>query len=467
MDRLVSAPGSQDPALVKKYAGAGPRYTSYPTAPQFREEFSVPGYLDAVGNSSSDAPLSLYVHIPFCQDICYYCACNKMVTREPGTARRYMDSLSREIRLQSELHGRHRPVRQMHWGGGSPTYLDNAEITELMHELASHFSLLNSGPREYSIELDPRTTAPGAVALMKGLGFNRVSLGIQDFDPLVQKAINRVQPLAMVRQLVEQVRHFGYRSLSFDLIYGLPHQDRFTMDATLAKVIALRPDRIACFNYAHLPERFKSQRAIDRLTLPSPAEKLALQSQIAATLQDAGYLHIGLDHYVLPDDDLAIAQLRGTLQRNFQGYSVQLADDLIGMGVSSISQVGDFYVQNARQLDHYYASLQRGEIPIHRGYRMTEEDLLRRKVIMELICNLHLETSECSASDGTGFWQHFSAETQRLRDMERDGLLEIETGAIRVTERGRPYLRNICMVFDQYLGTPGEAANAPRYSAVL
>ena len=238
-------------------------------------------------------------------------------------------------------------------------------------------------------------------------------------------------------------------------------------EATLAKVIALRPDRISCFNYAHLPQRFKSQRAIDRLALPSPAEKLALQSQIAATLLDAGYRHIGLDHYVLPDDDLAVAQLRGTLQRNFQGYSVQLADDLVGMGVSSISQVGDFYVQNARQLDHYYESLARGEIPIHRGYRVTGEDRLRRRVIMELICDLHLDTSECAADDGTSFWEHFSAEAPKLRDMASDGLLEIEAGSIRVTERGRPYLRNICMVFDQYLSAPGEAANAPRYSAVL
>lgn len=467
MDKLVSAPHSHDTALVKKYAGSGPRYTSYPTAPQFSDDFAVPEYLEEMRGRNSDEPLSLYVHIPFCQDICYYCACNKTVTRAPGTAQRYLDNLREEIRLQSELHGGHRPVRQMHWGGGSPTYLDNAEMTELMHELATHFSLMSGGRREYSIELDPRTTAPGAIALMKGLGFNRVSLGIQDFDPLVQKAINRVQPMGMVRKLVEQVRHFGYRSLSFDLIYGLPHQDRFTMEATLEKVIALRPDRIACFNYAHLPQRFSSQRAIDRLTLPSPAEKLALQSQIAGTLMDAGYLHIGLDHYVLPDDDLAVAQTRGTLQRNFQGYSVQLAEDLIGMGVSSIGQLGGYYVQNARELEDYYAALQRNELPIQRGYRLSQEDKLRRHVIMELICNLHLDVEDCGLPAGETFWQHFQAESESLGDMARDGLLEIEAGAIRVTERGRPYLRNICMVFDQYLSSPGEAANSPRYSAVL
>jgi oxygen-independent coproporphyrinogen-3 oxidase len=466
MDRLVSAPSLQDSALVAKYAGSGPRYTSYPTAPQFRDDFDVASYLEAVRRRDK-GPLSLYVHIPFCQDICYYCACNKIVTRKPGTSRRYLEYLSREIAMQAELHGNQRPVRQMHWGGGSPTYLDNAEITELMHDLATRFKLLDSGLREYSIELDPRTTAPGALALMKGLGFNRVSLGIQDFDPLVQKAINRVQPLSMIRKMVDQIRHFDFRSMSFDLIYGLPHQDRYTMETTLEKVIALRPDRIACFNYAHLPDRFTSQRAIDRLTLPDAAQKLALQAQIAATLQDAGYHHIGLDHYVLPEDDLALAQSRGTLQRNFQGYSVQLADDLVGMGVSSISQVGDFYVQNARQLEHYYESLDRGELPIHRGYQTSAEDRLRRQVIMALICNLHLEIDQCEIPGDGDFWQHFAREAEALREMERDGLLELDKGVIRISEKGRPFLRNICMVFDQYLSTRADAANAPRYSAVI
>ena len=462
MDKLVSTnssvtPPGHDPALVARYAGSGPRYTSYPTAPQFSEDFDVPTYRDAV-RGHSDGPLSLYVHIPFCNDICYYCACNKVVTREPGSAARYLAYLRREIAMQSDLHGKHRPVRQLHWGGGSPTYLDNAEITELMHDLAQHFSLMDSGEREYSIELDPRTTAKGAIPL---------SLGIQDFDPLVQKSINRVQPLKMVRALVDEIRHFGFRSLSFDLIYGLPYQDRFTMEATLEKVLQLRPERIACFNYAHLPERFKSQRAIDRLTLPSAAEKLSIQAQIAGTLQAAGYHHIGLDHYVLPTDDLARAQAGGRLQRNFQGYSVQLADDLVGMGVSSIGQVGEFYVQNARQLDHYYESLSRGQLPIHRGYRTSAEDRLRRTVIMELICNMHLDLDDCDIPGGTSFWQHFADEAEPLQRMADDGLLEIGKGSIRVTERGRPFLRNICMVFDQYLGSRGDAANAPRYSAVI
>ncbi len=466
MDKLVEKPGRQDMALVEKYARSGPRYTSYPTAPQFGEQFPLEDYYGDA-RSHQLGSLSLYVHIPFCHDICYYCACNKIVTREPGAAQRYLGFLRQEIAMQAELHGGRRPVRQMHWGGGSPTYLDNAEVTELMHDLASHFTLLDSGLREYSVELDPRTTAPGAIPLMKALGFNRVSLGIQDFDPLVQKSINRVQPYKMVRKLVDEIRHFDFRSISFDLIYGLPHQDSITMQETLQKVLELKPDRIACFNYAHLPERFKSQRAIDRMTLPLASDKLQLQWQIAETLQEAGYLHIGLDHYVLPNDDLAVAQRDGKLQRNFQGYSLLLADDLVGMGVSSISQVGDYYVQNARELDAYYDEIARGRLPIHRGYCTSSEDRLRRHVIMSLICNLSLDLDSCEVPGGTSFWQHFGEEAETLREMEADGLLSLEEGAIRVTEQGRPFLRNVCMVFDQYLNPPDAAANAPRYSAVI
>ncbi len=466
MDKLVTHSCQQDMALVEKYARSGPRYTSYPTAPQFGEQFPVDSYLtEARGHHLG--PLSLYVHIPFCRDICYYCACNKIVTREPGAAQRYLTSLRKEIAMQAELHGKRRPVRQMHWGGGSPTYLDNAQVTELMHDLASHFRLMDSGTREYSVELDPRTTAPGAIPLMKALGFNRVSLGIQDFDPLVQKSINRVQPYKMVRKLVDEIRHYDYRSLSFDLIYGLPHQDSITMADTLQKVIELKPDRIACFNYAHLPERFKSQRAIDRLTLPLASDKLQLQWQIAETLQAAGYLHIGLDHYVLPGDDLAVAQRAGNLQRNFQGYSLLLADDLVGMGVSSISQVGDCYVQNARNLEDYYADLARGELPIHRGYLTSSEDRLRRHVIMSLICNLSLDLASCQLPNGTSFWQHFGQESLALEEMQADGLVALDENRISITEQGRPFLRNVCMVFDQYLNPPEAAANTPRYSAVI
>jgi len=453
--------------LVRKYAGNGPRYTSYPTAPQFRDDFEVESYESDRKSVAETSPLSIYVHVPFCRDICYYCACNKVVTREAGASRRYLDAIRHEIQLQGELHGRQRPVRQMHWGGGTPTFLDDAELTELMHELASRFHLLDQGYREYSIELDPRVTDRDCIALLRGLGFNRISLGIQDFDPLVQKAINRIQPLPMVRELVDQIRHHEFRSLSFDLISGLPHQDQYTMEATLDKVIDLRPDRISCYSYAHLPDRFSSQRAIDRLTLPSPQQKLALQTLIADKLQAGGYRHIGLDHYVLPSDDLAQAQKQGRLQRNFQGYSVQMASDLVGVGVSSISQVGDYYVQNARDLDSYYSMLEKGQLPINRGYQVDAEDKLRRHVIMELICNLYLDTSDCEMLHNIDFWEHFSAETEILRGMAADGLLELEADSMRVTELGRPFLRNICMIFDQYLAPAAGAANAPRYSATL
>ncbi|MEM0954009.1 MAG: oxygen-independent coproporphyrinogen III oxidase [Pseudomonadota bacterium] len=462
----MSAHSQPDPALVNKYAGTGPRYTSYPTAPQFSESFDVAAYRSAMRQDRSD-PLSLYLHIPFCQDICYYCACNKIVTREPGIASRYLSVLRQEIQMQSKLHGSLRPITQMHWGGGSPTYLENGEVTELMHDLAKNFALMDAGHREYSIELDPRTTNDGAIPLFKGLGFNRVSLGIQDFDPLVQKSINRVQPLAMVRALVDDIRLYDYRSLSFDLIYGLPHQDGNTMETTLKQVIELQPDRVACFNYAHLPERFKSQRAIDRLALPTASEKLKLQAQISGTLQAAGYHHIGLDHYVLPEDDLARAQNAGTLQRNFQGYSVQLAEDILGLGVSAISQIDDYYVQNARDLQDYYRDIEVGSLAIHRGYKSSTEDLLRRHVIMELICNMHLDVDALELPESADFWNYFSSEINALQDMADDGLIELDTGAIRVTERGRPFLRNICMVFDQYLAPQGEAANSPRYSAVV
>jgi oxygen-independent coproporphyrinogen-3 oxidase len=458
--------GLSDHALVNKYSGNGPRYTSYPTAPQFREDFELQNYLDDCTRTASTEMLSLYVHVPFCRDICYYCACNKIVTRDSSVSRRYLDYLHREIVSQAALHGG-RQIRQLHWGGGTPTFLDHAELTELMHDLASHFQLLDKGYREYSIEIDPRTTNRDCIALLKGLGFNRVSLGIQDFDPLVQRSVNRIQPLSMITELVDQIRSHDFRSLSFDLIYGLPNQDQYTMEATLNKVLTLRPDRISCYNYAHMPERFSSQRAIDRLTLPTGQQKLSMQEQIAQTLQAGGYIHIGLDHYVLPSDDLATAQQQGRLQRNFQGYSVQMAEDLLGLGVSAISQIGDYYVQNAKDLDGYYALLDEPRLPVVRGYKSNEEDKLRRHIIMELICNLYLDTADCNLIYNVDFKTHFSTELTQLQGMAADGLLTINADSLRITERGRPFLRNICMIFDQYLSNASVAANAPRYSATV
>ena len=407
------------------------------------------------------------MHLPFCQDICYYCACNKIVTRKKNSARNYLRRLQIEIRLQSELVGCDRPVTQLHWGGGTPTYLDNAEITELMHMLASHFRLLDKGYREYSIEIDPRTVDFATIALLKGVGFNRISLGIQDFDPLVQKATNRIQPYAMVAPLVDCIRSHSFRSLSFDLIYGLPYQDRITIAETLRKVIALRPDRIACYNYAHLPERFSSQRAIDRLSLPQPEEKLVLQLLISHTLQEAGYLHIGMDHYVLPDDELAVAQREGRLQRNFQGYSLQMADDLLGLGVSAISQMGSFYLQNESDLAIYYQRVDKGELPIARGCKVNRDDILRRHIIMSLISDLQLDTEECGRQFNLDFNRDFSRELADLRAMEKDGLLEIGDSHIQVTALGRPFLRNICMPFDAYLTRPDGDRPPPKFSVTI
>lgn len=478
MTRSSQPPPDTEPAatanrreleLAEKYARPGPRYTSYPTVPQFREDFSRDQYLHWLKRAGGQqlTPLSLYVHLPFCRDICYYCACNKTVTRDKNAAAAYLRHLKLEIELQSQLIGGDRPITQMHWGGGTPTFLDSAEITELMHALASHFRLLDKGDREYSIELDPRTVDFDTVALLKGLGFNRISLGIQDFDPLVQKAINRIQPFNKVQPLVDCIRRHNFRSLSFDLIHGLPHQDRHTMEETLRKVIALRPDRIACYNYAHLPERFTSQRAIDRLEIPAPHDNLRLQLQISHRLQDAGYLHIGLDHYVLPEDELAIAQREGRLQRNFQGYSLRLADDLLGLGVSAISQVGDFYVQNARELDDYYALLDQGALPANRGCQAGEEDKLRRYIIMSLICRLRLDINACNSHFGIDFTNKFEAELRALRTMEDDGLLCLTANEIQVHDRGRPFLRNMCMLFDAYLNTGGEGQRRPAFSSTV
>jgi len=469
MSTSLARDNTDDEQLAAKYACRGPRYTSYPTAPQFSDSFPLQQYLQAQKNQTQPnrEPLSLYVHVPFCNDICYYCACNKVVTREPEVARKYLDRLRLEVEMQSALIGKDRPITQMHWGGGTPTYLSDAELTELMHHLASHFNLSDKDYREYSVEIDPRTVKDSSIALLKGLGFNRISLGVQDFDPLVQKTINRIQPYQQVAELVALIRRYNFRSLSFDLIYGLPHQDRTTMEETLGKVVTLRPDRVSCYNYAHLPERFSSQRSMDRLTLPSPEEKISMQVMITNYFKDAGYVHIGMDHYVLPDDELALAQAEGRLQRNFQGYSLRMADDLLGLGVSAISQVGDYYLQNERTLPEYYQQLDQGSLPIARGFQISEEDKLRRHIIMSLISELELDLTECNRRFDIDFELRFSGELNQLKQLEQDGLLTLQPGRIAITERGRPFLRNICMPFDAYLGNVNGKGPSPGFSATI
>ncbi|MBK8992115.1 MAG: oxygen-independent coproporphyrinogen III oxidase [Gammaproteobacteria bacterium] len=441
-----------DPALIRKYDVPGPRYTSYPTALQFTDSFGAREYEQyLLERPPVIGPLSLYVHIPYCRNICYYCACNKIVTRDAAVAERYIVALEKETALLSRHFDRRRRVTQLHWGGGTPTFLSPAELTRLMHGLAKHFSLIDAPEREYSIEIDPRSVDTGTIALLKGLGFNRVSMGIQDFDPAVQRAVNRIQPFDMVENLVDAVREHRFKSLSFDLIYGLPLQSPASMEQTLAKVLALDPDRVSCYSYAHLPEIFSSQRSIDRMALPSADEKLEVLHTIIDTLTDAGYLYVGMDHFVKPQDELAQALHNGTLQRNFQGYSTQLAPELLGIGVSSISSTADLYCQNVKTVDEYYALLEQDKLPVQRGLRLTPDDHLRRDVIMQLICRMGIDTGETGERHGIDFGSHFAREMRSLDAMEHEGLLESEGGQIRVTAAGRPLVRNICMVFDAYL----------------
>ena len=442
-----------DKGLIEKYDIAGPRYTSYPTAPQFSSAYTADDYRAEAGVElrQSIAPLSLYLHIPFCQNICYYCACNKIVTSDRSVSRVYLDYLVKEIQMQGELASKHRTVMQLHLGGGTPTFLDDAELTELMHTLAMHFSLTDDEQREYSIEVDPRTVTQDTLALLKGLGFNRISLGVQDFDEQVQQAINRRQRFGMIKMLAETVRLHQFKSLSFDLIYGLPFQTLETLKDSLSKVIELSPDRIAFYNYAHMPDRFSSQRAIDRHDLPTAAMKIEMLGLISSTLIGAGYQYIGMDHFVRPTDDLARARREGKLQRNFQGYSTCMAPDLLGLGVSAISSLAESYAQNASSLDDYYAAIDRGELAIVRGLTLTKDDLLRRAVISGLICNLKLDTQRIEAQYHILFSEYFSQELEALKPMEKDGLIYWQDDKLCVTDSGRPMLRNICMVFDKYL----------------
>ena len=456
-------------ALIAKYNTGGPRYTSYPTAAHFTEDFDIDAYCSKAQRNAahSIAPLSLYIHILFCRNICYYCACNKVVTTDRGAAREYLNYLSKEIAMQSKIVGKHRPVMQLHFGGGTPTFLDGAELTELMHCLASHFCLTDSDQREYSIEIDPRTVTADSLALLKGLGFNRVSLGVQDFDPDVQKAINRQQSVELVKNLTEATRLYKFKSISYDLIYGLPKQSLASLNETLEQVIALSPDRIAFYNYAHLPERFSSQRAIDRQGLPSAQDKIAMLTLIADKLVESGYQHIGMDHFVKPSDDLAQAQQLGKLQRNFQGYSTCMASDLIGLGVSSISVLQDSYAQNERTLAEYYQRINNNMLAINRGYSLTDDDQVRRDVIMQIICKLQLDTKALEKRHGIDFSQYFAGELDVLAAMEEEGLVLWRDSTVYVTEHGRVVLRNICMVFDKYLEQQQTVKAPVRYSSVL
>lgn len=437
--------------LIRKYDKAGPRYTSYPTAAQFHEGFGVDDYSALARAGAAGRPLSLYFHIPFCDTVCYYCACNKVVTRNRARAAPYLARLEREIALQGALFDRARPVVQLHWGGGTPTFLSAAEMRRLMAVAAEHFQLLSDDSGEYSIEIDPREADAATITLLRELGFNRLSIGVQDFDPEVQRAVNRLQSREVTLAAFEAARREGFHSISVDLIYGLPHQTVARFARTLEAIIAADPDRIAVFNYAHLPELFKTQRQIDAAALPSPAEKLAILESVIATLTAAGYLYIGMDHFAKPADELALAQRAGTLYRNFQGYSTHADCDLIGLGATAIGLVGDSYSQNLRGLEEYCARLDTGRLAVFRGVLLDADDRLRREVITQLICHFKLDFGMIAARYGVDCKLYFARELEELEDMQADGLLRLSAAGVEVLPAGRLLIRNICMVFDRYL----------------
>ena len=446
---------SFDRALVEKYDRPGPRYTSYPTAPQFHQAFAMDDYQSAVAASNhavAPKPLSLYIHIPFCKSLCYYCACNKIITQKTHRAVEYLDYLKREIAMQAALFDSTRKLTQLHLGGGTPTYLTSEQLADLMATLHQAFNMDDSDDHEFSIEVDPRTISAEQIQHLRGLGFNRLSFGVQDFDPQVQAAVNRVQSEEQIYALVAAAREAHFKSVSVDLIYGLPLQTVASFDVTLSKIIALRPDRIAAYSYAHLPELVRAQRLIRREDMPPPERKLELLELTIKRLTAAGYVYIGMDHFALPDDELALARVNGTLQRNFQGYSTHADCDLIGLGVSSIGNVGDSYSQSVKELSQYYARLDQGLLPVHRGYRLNADDLLRREVISDLMCHGRIDFARIEARHGIDFKDYFADALGALDEHVADRLVEIHDDQLLLLPQGHLLMRSVAMAFDAYLG---------------
>jgi oxygen-independent coproporphyrinogen-3 oxidase len=442
-----------DADLIRRYDLAGPRYTSYPTAPQFHDGIGPEQFRAALQESRAALhPLSLYVHLPFCASACYYCGCNKVVTRNRGRSTPYLDRLEREAALvAAQLDRDAQPVEQLHFGGGTPTFLSHDELRRLMAFLRRGFHLRDDDAGDYGIEIDPRECSADTLVLLRELGFNRISLGVQDIDPAVQQAVNRRQPLALTEAMVSAARENGFRSLNIDLIYGLPLQTEANFARTVDAILALRPDRLSLFNYAHLPARFKAQRLIRDEGLPAPAAKLAMLQNSIDQLTATGYRYIGMDHFALPDDELARAQGRGALHRNFQGYTTHGHCDLVGFGVSAISQVGDLYAQNHANLKQYETLIDAGGLATVKGYRATPEDLLRRHVIQHLLCDFTLDFDTLEARFGIVFRRHFSAVLPALLRMERDGLIRLGENRLDILPAGRLLVRSVCMLFDRHL----------------
>ncbi|NOY73030.1 MAG: oxygen-independent coproporphyrinogen III oxidase [Gammaproteobacteria bacterium] len=443
-----------DAGLIKRYDKAGPRYTSYPTAVQFTEAFGSEAYAAAAVATNKEAklrPLSLYFHIPFCDTVCFYCGCNKIVTKNRKRTETYLQHLFVEMAQQAALFDRSRMVDQLHWGGGTPTFLSNDQMRALMDETRRHFMLREDDTGEYSIELDPREVRAGTIKLLRDLGFNRISMGVQDFNPAVQKAVNRIQSEKETLAVLEEAKSLNFKSVNLDLIYGLPLQTTKSFSETLDKIIDVNPDRLSIFNYAHLPDLFKTQRQIKAEELPSPAEKLEILQLTIDRLSAAGYLYIGMDHFAKPDDELAVAQREHTLYRNFQGYSTHAECDLIGMGPTAISMVGQTYAQNVREIDSYYERIDQSVLPVFRGIELNDDDLLRCDVITRLICHFHLDISLIEKKYNIKFDDYFAQELTDLQMMVTDGLVEISATVITIPPRGHLLIRNICMVFDCYL----------------
>lgn len=441
-----------DEELIRRYDLAGPRYTSYPTAPQFHEGFGAAKLRHAIALSNAKGnPLSLYFHIPFCSRICYYCACNKIITANRRVAAPYLQRLEKEMAMMAALIDTSRPVHQLHWGGGTPTYISDDEKRQLMAATRRYFNLLDDDKGEYAIEIHPGDTSVASIHCLRELGFNRLSMGIQDFDPHVQKAVNRFNSVAEVAQLVSSARELGFHSISMDLIYGLPEQNRETFNRTLDAVIDLSPDRLSIFNYAHMPDLFKTQKQMDASRMPVAEEKLAMLHMTIDRMLGAGYVYIGMDHFAKPGDELAVAQRQGKLQRNFQGYATHGDCDLLAFGVSAISSIDNTFSQNHRDIGDYSSTIDRGELPIARGIARTQDDLIRANVIESLICHFFLDYAAIEKRFGITFTDYFSVELEELADLARDGLLAMGDTGVQVTAPGRMLIRRICMVFDAWL----------------
>ncbi|PID45532.1 MAG: oxygen-independent coproporphyrinogen III oxidase [Proteobacteria bacterium] len=461
-----------DHSLLEKYDTQGPRYTSYPTAPEFTDGFTARDYLDHVKESNDELiprPLSLYIHIPFCRSLCYYCGCNKIVTQNEARAERYLEYLFHEIEIQSKLFATDRLVTQIHFGGGTPNFLNTDQFRELLGAVARHFHLSYPEDLEISIEIDPRFSNAAQITELASIGFSRISIGVQDYEVDVQRTINRIQTREQVETVVNAARASGIRSVSVDLVVGLPHQTRNSFAETLQQVVESKVDRIAIYGFAYLPERIKAQRMIPASSLPSRDTRLAIGKDTLEFLKEAGYVHIGMDHFALPDDSLAVALREHTLKRSFQGYATHAECDQVGLGVSAISQVSNSYSQNSSTLPEYYARLDAGELPIQRGISLSDDDLIRAQVIQYIMCQNTVPFHSIEAAYGIDFLDYFRDELQELRSFEQDGLVQYGNDEFTITPTGRFFLRNIAMVFDRYLKDKSDlkSNNVVRFSRTI